>query len=138
LTPETERKIMAWVPAIAYTGLIFGISSITGLSPPGVQFKLFDKVAHAVEYAGLALFLTLAFRRSLAEGRRRMTPIFVIIVGLVIGVLDELYQFTVPGRSVEFLDWVGDAVGVTAAAVAVAIHERLAARTRLGARPAGG
>lgn len=130
MTPETERKLRAWVPAIAYTGLIFGVSSISGLSPHVPTFRFFDKVAHVVEFAGLALFLTVAFRGSLAEGRRAMTPFFVIAVGLAVGVLDELYQLSVPGRAVEFLDWVGDAVGVLIGAGAGALRRRLTSRTR--------
>ncbi len=130
MRPEAERKITAWVPAIAYTGLIFGVSSISGLSPAVPCFRLFDKVAHVVEFTGLALFLTIAFRGSLAEGRRALTPFFVIAVGLAVGVVDELYQVTVPGRTVEFLDWVADAVGVLIGTGIGLLHGWLAARTR--------
>jgi VanZ family protein len=136
LTPETERRIAAWVPAIAYTGLIFGVSSIAGLSPPVPTFRLFDKVAHIVEFTGLALFLTVAFRGSLPEARRAMTPLFVIALGLAVGVLDEFYQLSVPGRSREFLDWVADAVGVLIGAAVGVLHGRLAARARRGGRRA--
>ena len=130
MTPETERKIRAWVPAIVYTALIFGVSSISGVSPPVPCFKLFDKVAHVVEFSGLALFLMVAFRGSLPDVRRAMTPFFVIAVGLAVGVLDELYQFSVPGRAVEFLDWVGDAVGVLIGTGVGALHGRFMARKR--------
>jgi VanZ family protein len=137
LTPETERKIAAWIPAIAYIGLIFGVSSIAGLSPPVPTFKLFDKAAHIVEFTGLALFLTVAFRGSLPEARRRATPLFVVALGLAIGVLDEVYQLSVPGRSLEFLDWVADAIGVLIGATAGALHGRFAARARVRSAGAG-
>lgn len=130
MRPETERKIIAWVPAIAYTALIFGVSSIAGLSPPLARFRLFDKLAHAVEFAGLALFLSAAFRRTLPEARRALTPTFVILVGLATGLLDEVYQFSVPGRTVEFLDWVADAVGVLIGAGAGMLRGPLAAGIR--------
>jgi VanZ family protein len=132
--PETERKLAAWVPAVAYTALIFGVSSIAGLSPPVPCFKLFDKLAHVVEFTGLALFLTVAFRRTLPEARRATTPVFVILVGLVIGVLDEVYQLSVPGRAVELLDWVGDAIGVLIGAAVGMLHGPVAARLRAGDR----
>jgi VanZ family protein len=130
LTPETERKIRAWVPAVVYTALIFGVSSISGAAPPVPCFKLFDKFAHLVEFSGLALFLTVAFRGSLPDERRAMTPLFVVAVGLVVGVFDELYQFSVPGRAVEFLDWVGDALGVLVGTGVGVLHGRLVARKR--------
>jgi hypothetical protein len=133
LTPEAERKIAAWIPAIAYIGLIFGVSSIAGLSPPVPTFKLFDKAAHVVEFTGLALFLTVAFRGSLPAARRGAAALFVVALGLAIGVLDEVYQLSVPGRSLEFLDWVADAVGVLIGATAGALHGRLAAGGRVRA-----
>lgn len=130
MTPETERRITAWVPALAYAALIFGVSSISGLSPPVPRIVLFDKVAHVVEFTGLALFLTVGFRASLPEARRVMTPIFVIAVGLAVGALDEAYQLSVPGRAVEFLDWVGDAAGVMIGAGVGMLHAPLTARVR--------
>ena len=132
MRPETERKITAWVPAIAYTALIFGVSSISGLSPPVPVFKMFDKLAHVVEFAGLGLFLSFAFRRSLSTRRRAMTPLFVIAVGFAVGALDEFYQITVPGRAVELLDWIGDAVGVVLGSGLGALHERLLTLVRAG------
>jgi VanZ family protein len=134
LRAETERKIIAWVPAIAYTALIFGVSSIAGLSPPVPVFKMFDKLAHVVEFVGLALFLTVAFRRTLPKPRRVRTPIFVVLVGLTIGGLDEIYQLSVPGRAMEFLDWVADAVGVLVGAAVGMLHGAIRARVRRNER----
>jgi hypothetical protein len=112
LKPETERKLSAWVPAVAWTFLIFCVSSIPGLAPVILRFKFADKLAHACEYAGLGVFLTVAYRGSLSHGRLRFASLLAIATGLCIGVSDELYQFTVPGRAVEFLDWLADASGV--------------------------
>ena len=57
MTPETEQKIRAWVPAIVYTTLIFGVSSISGAAPRVPCFALFDKLAHVVEFSGLETFI---------------------------------------------------------------------------------
>lgn len=130
MSPETERRIRVWIPAIVYTGLIFGVSSISAVKPRVGSFRLFDKMAHAVEFTGLGLFLTMAFRGSLAEARRFLTPFFVIAIGFAVGVLDEIYQLTVPGRAVEFLDWVGDAVGILIGTGLGAFHARLVSRMR--------
>jgi len=131
MSPETERKIRVWVPAIVYMGLIFSVSSISAVKPRVGSFRLFDKIAHAVEFTGLGLFLTMAFRGSLAEARRVLTPLFAIAIGFAIGVLDEIYQLTVPGRAAEFLDWVGDAVGVLIGTGLGALHARLVSRMRV-------
>jgi len=110
--PDVERKLSAWVPAVAWTVLIFCVSSIPGLAPVILRFKFADKLAHACEFAGLGVFLTVAYRGTLGERRLRFASLLAVATGLGIAVSDELYQFTVPGRAVEFLDWLADAVGV--------------------------
>jgi VanZ family protein len=105
-----ERR--AWILAIAYVMLILAVSSIPGSILRVPVFRLSDKLAHAAEYAGLGLLLSAAYRKTLSPDRLRWFAPCVIATGFAIGAADELYQNTVPGRAVEFLDWVGDAVGV--------------------------
>jgi VanZ like family len=110
---ETEKKLSAWVPAVAWTVLIFCVSSIPGLAPIVFRFEYFDKLAHGTEYTGLGVFLTVAYRGSLSgRPKLRFVSLLAIATGLAIAVADEMYQFTVPGRAVEFYDWVADATGV--------------------------
>lgn len=71
-----------------------------------------DKLAHAIEYGGLGFFLTVGYVGTLRGELRRRLAVFVVLTGVMIGVFDELYQSTVPGRSLEFLDWVADSIGV--------------------------
>jgi len=122
LRPETERKVMAWIPAIVYVALIFAVSSIPGSIHGRIPFRLFDKAAHLGEFAGLGLFLMLAFRGTLPKADLRHILMLVLIVGLAIGVLDELYQNLIPGRAVEFLDWVADTIGVAVGSTIAMIH----------------
>ena len=133
LSRETEKVIEAWIPAIVYTMFIFGVSSIQGLSLPFGTVRLFDKIAHATEFAGLGLFLSVALRGSLPKKRRGHTMLLVIAIGLLIGVSDELYQLTVPGRAVEFLDWVADAVGILVGSVVARVFSGIAAAGRSSA-----
>mgnify|MGYP001032619907 CR=1 FL=1 len=108
---ETERRLTAWVPAVAYILLIFGVSSIPQLRPPLADFKLSDKVAHMAEYAGLGALVLWAFRRTLSDRSARWALFLTVVLGSTVGVLDELYQVTVPGRLSEGLDLVADVVG---------------------------
>jgi VanZ family protein len=133
LRPETEQKIEAWIPAVVYTAFIFGVSSIQGLSLPFGTFRFFDKVAHMAEFAGLGLFLSVAFRGSLPRKRRGQTMLLVIAIGLLIGVSDELYQSTVPGRVVDFFDWVADALGILVGSVVARVSAAVVAAERSSA-----
>jgi VanZ family protein len=56
------------------------------------------------------------------------------MVGLAVGVLDEFYQLSVPGRAVEFLDWVSDTVGVVIGAGLGMLHGPITARMRRNER----
>jgi VanZ family protein len=127
LSRETEKAIEAWIPAIVYTMFIFGVSSIQGLTLPFGTFRFFDKVAHLTEFTGLGLFLSIAFRGSLSPRRRRHTMLLVIAIGLLIGVSDELFQSTVPGRAVDFFDWVADAAGILVGSVVARVFAAVAA-----------
>ena len=121
---DIERVLRAWIPAAVYVGLIFAVSSIPGSIFCTMPFRIFDKAAHAVEFTGLGLFLMIAFRGSLPEALRRHALLFALGAGVLIGVMDELYQLTVPGRAVEFLDWVADVIGVVFGSTIAMIHYR--------------
>jgi VanZ family protein len=129
----TRRAVRRWIPAIVWTALIFIVSSIPSLPSIGFRLQYADKVAHAIEFAGLGLFLTVGFRGGSGRHHRIRTLLLVIASGLTIGVLDELYQLTVPGRMVEFLDWVADSVGVVVGHVAATVYY-----VRRDARAGGG
>ena len=95
-----------------WTALIFAVSSVPGAVTATLTVKLSDKVAHVAEFSALGLFLTVGFAGTFGVGNRLKVTLSVLAVGFGIGVLDELYQLTVPGRMVEFLDWVADSAGV--------------------------
>jgi VanZ family protein len=128
LHPETERRALAWIPAGVYVALIFALSSRPGSIQGRIPFHIFDKAAHLGEFAGLGLFLMVAFRGTLPRASLRHVVMLVLIVGLSIGVLDELYQNLIPGRAVEFLDWVADTIGVTVGSLIAVAHYRFKER----------
>jgi VanZ family protein len=105
----TRLKI---VTLIMYVLLIFFMSSRTSLRPPGPDFEMKDKVAHAAEYCvlGLLLFSGIGWTVSRSKG---VTFLFLFAVGVSIGALDELLQSYTPGREMDLYDWIADAVGVT-------------------------
>ncbi len=103
---------MRWAVAIAYAALIMTVSSIpSGEFPSGMPLHL-DKVAHALEYAVLALLVCRAAR---APGR---TALVIIIVSCTsYGIIDELHQFFIAGRDPNVWDAAADAAGSAVAAV---------------------
>ena len=100
----------AWLPVATYAALIFTLSSISSLSPPG-DLAYSDKIAHFVEYALLGGLLARAWGRTLAPGRGTRRILLALAMGAAVGALDELFQGTV-GRNRSLVDWIADAFGV--------------------------
>jgi VanZ family protein len=101
------KRLLAWLPAAAWAGVIFYLSSRPRLPAPDVAG--IDKVAHFGAYALLASLLIFATERS------RLPLAAAVVLGLLYGVSDELHQMFVPGRAPDVLDWFADAAGVAAA-----------------------
>jgi VanZ family protein len=137
LKRETERRLTAWVPPTAYVLLIFGVSSIPQLRPVIGEFRLSDKVSHLIEYAGFGALVLWAFLGTLPRERRRWALPLTVALGAVVGILDELYQITVPGRLFEGLDWVADVLGSLVGALVASLVHRGLERRRAAAGDCG-
>jgi VanZ family protein len=116
LTPTGPvSTIGRWWPALAWTALIFGASSIPGSRLEDVGFRIPDKLVHGLEYAVLGALLCGILR---AGARRPEWRAFLIAValGALVGALDENYQRLIPLRDSSFADWIADLVGCAAGA----------------------
>ncbi len=105
--------IIYHLPAVIYATTILAVSSIPDLKPPMLDSWSMDKVAHLVEYAGLAILIY----RSCIRWRRWPVPEVPLWLTLSAaagwGCLDEWLQSYVPGRFSEWQDLVADAAGAT-------------------------
>lgn len=118
-----------WVPVVAYVVLIFWVSSISGVKLPGAGAGL-DKLAHAVEYGILCFLLVRALRESGVTSRTALAGVVSLILGLLVGLADELYQSMIPGRESDPADYTADAVGLVAAILIYAAFRRRRHRRR--------
>ena len=100
-----RARLRAWGPLFLWAAIIFALSSRPTL--PVSLGSGRDKLAHFLAYALLG---ALAAR---ALPRRELAPLAVLL-GVAYGASDELHQHFVPGRSVEFGDWIADSLGVCA------------------------
>jgi VanZ family protein len=108
-----SRVLSAWLPVVAWAGLIFTLSSIPDLGTGlGGWDLVLRKLAHAGEYAILGALLLRALERVWGA----------FLLGAAYAVTDEVHQAFVPGRQGSPLDVAIDAAGV---AVGVALALRL-------------
>ncbi|MBD3168088.1 MAG: teicoplanin resistance protein VanZ [candidate division Zixibacteria bacterium] len=111
------RFIYIYLPAIAYSTLIIYVSSLPQIKTPPVGFDPGDKVLHMIAYFIFGILWYRAF--SAAEVDRRYPIINVLVLyGFSFAALDELHQYFVPNREMDFWDFAADVTGIILAIVA--------------------
>lgn len=114
---NTYRAVTRWVPLALWIAFIFVMSSIPDL--PG-EYRDFpphtDKVMHFIEYFVLAILLYRGIRND-ETGRISVELAALVLIGVGVAGLDELYQSIVPGRDSSVADLASDMGGVVAGAL---------------------
>jgi len=113
------RFLIVWGPAIAQMAIIFASSSVSDLSglPGGVS----DHAAHFLGYALLGALMLRAMASAQWQGVTGGAAAAAIVVSAAYAFTDELHQRFVPGRTAAVDDWVADALGAVAGALAVMV-----------------
>ena len=104
-------KAKYFIPAILYYGFIFFLSAQSNIRI-GIDFLLFDKILHTALYLGFGLCLSYGLTKIEPEGTSRQHVLRLLGLGIVLGGLDEIHQFFVPGRNADLWDAVVDVLGV--------------------------
>lgn len=114
--PELHRSrarsiALAWLPAVLYMALIWALSSMALGELPIDRFPFRDKGLHLVEYLVLGFLVTHASLRTWPDRPRARIAAVALLVTCAWGVLDEIHQAFVPGRSTDLADVVADLMG---------------------------
>jgi len=117
---KKNKTTLVYIPLIVYWIVLFAATSIPAQSVP--SFGVSDKFNHFFAYLILAvlLYLTFSFQERSMFAKRN-AALLTIAIAICYGVLDELHQMLVPGRSAEFLDWVADAIGAALGVLIITI-----------------
>ena len=109
-----KRVVLAWAPAVLYMGAIWIVSSIALPELPLDRFPLRDKGVHFLEYAGLGFLVAHAAFRTWPRHHHARTAALAVLIAFLWGLLDEIHQAFVPGRSSDVLDLLADTLGALA------------------------
>jgi VanZ family protein len=119
-------KKRAWAWPVLIAGTIFTLSGTSQLTTPDVGFRIStDKIGHFLVFGLLATSI-LRIPKLRRLGWRG--AIIAAAATIAFGGFDEMRQSFTPGRSVEFADWLADALG---AIVAVFSYRTLHSYRRL-------
>lgn len=88
-----SNAVLAWLISI------FGDNGFTDF--------IVRKLAHCLEFTGLCVL----FNLSLLQSRKKIMPVFSIVLTSAYAITDELHQLFVEGRSCQLLDWTIDTAG---------------------------
>lgn len=116
--------VFIYLPLIIHWVTILILTSLPSESLPSVEIS--DKLNHFLAYfvLGFFLHLTLKYQTKFPALKKNILLITVIIASGY-GLLDELHQLFVPGRSAEVLDWVADFIGaISGSLLAEAIYRK--------------
>ncbi len=83
-------------------------SSIPGKNMPMLNIFSFDKILHIVEYFILGCLLM-----NVLKDKTDYLNLLTLFLGLMYGISDEIYQFTVIGRFPSTFDVFADTLGLT-------------------------
>jgi len=95
--------------ALSWAGLIFYLSSQPSIEAPAL-FPGQDKLFHLIAFGILGL-LTMGSLRAPRAGYPTRRVWLVVLAVTLYGILDEIHQYFVPGRSADVYDALADALG---------------------------
>lgn len=103
------KSVRNWLPAILIMGFIYYLSALPGPTVDGLG--LGKESYHINGHFLLYFFLCFTFFKGTKHA------VLSVVLSILYGVLDELHQVFVPGRSAGFFDVFVDSVGVLLAGV---------------------
>ena len=112
-----------WLPVLVYVAIIFSVSSIANLTPPG-HWKNADKLSHLIEYSALGFLLVRAFFGSRIFPAILPCALLAVSAGLATGLADEIFQAGIPGRISSVEDFRADALGIFIGTVVYSLAKR--------------
>jgi len=111
-TRHLPGRILAWLPAVLWAGLIFWLSDQpdSTLKDLGLSGDLLAIFGHLALYSLFFLLLVLALQKGGQIPSPRSRWVAIILISFF-ALSDEFHQSFVPGRTATLFDWVVDMIG---------------------------
>jgi VanZ family protein len=121
---DKRQKRLIYIALFIYWLILLAATSLPSNSLPDVGGG--DKIKHFTAYLILTVLLTLFL---LVQDRSKFLKKYAFIASVFIaslyGIMDELHQALIPGRSCEFMDWVADVGGAVTGSLVLYLYSRI-------------
>jgi len=112
---DRNKLFSVYLPLVLYWIVLFVATTLPAKQIPKTGIN--DKLEHLLGYFLLTFLLSNAlFFQSKYKIGKRAPVSFALLIAASYGVVDELHQLIIPGRSCDLFDWMADIAGGLAAA----------------------
>jgi hypothetical protein len=120
------RAVIRLLPAAAWMGAIFYLSSRTGDDMSGwlSQFQRFIPFMEGLDWGHFLAYFILSLTYAWAFGSVKLNwnhKLIVVLLCALYGITDEYHQSFVPGRAPDIMDLRNDAIGAALAMLCITI-----------------
>lgn len=121
-------RILSWGLFLAYSAFVYKGAILTPSEIPRFLLHMNDKFIHGFSYFLLFGAALLAFKNSRWIYLRVLPEKSALVYCAIMGIVTEVSQIFVPGRSCDASDWTAD---VTGAALGLFLHSLLRKRRKI-------
>jgi len=134
MTDSTASRPTLWAGLwVFWVVLISILSHVPGELTPAAPFEGADKAIHMVLYFVLGVLGVGAMARLRRDWPRPLVGSTALVVGALVGGLDEYHQSFVTGRHMSMEDWLTDLLGLALAVIVARAARGALARAWLAA-----
>ncbi len=121
---EKRKVIFVYTPLVIYWIVLLAATSFPTINVPTTDVS--DKAYHFTAYFGLGVLLnlTLVFQNKYLTLKKK-NAFYTVLIGSIYGIFDEVHQYFIPGRSMEFMDFTADFIGLVLAVIIIIFLMRL-------------
>jgi len=109
-----KHKAVTWGPVSLWALVVLFLSTIPCVGLPEVSIDHFDKIVHFFEYFVLSMLLVKALFDHRDDLPGKKVFLFTLIIAGMYGIVMELLQSFIPGRTPSLADVAANVLGVLA------------------------
>lgn len=128
------RLALHWAPALATMGVIWILSSMSNPPVDVSSLPFRDRGAHFLSFGSVAFWVAHGTMATVPRAHALRVVLFAVLSAALWGLLDEIHQSFVPGRSPDIIDLVADTLGAVVGA-SLRAAARLVWRRQSARRP---